>query len=34
MGVDLEVPLADRRKDHHLCDGVGVEVVHLHPIVV
>lgn len=34
MGVDLEVPLADRRKDHHLCDGVGVGVVQLHLVVV
>ena len=34
MGSNPQVPLADGNKDSRLCDGVGVEVVELHAIVV
>jgi hypothetical protein len=34
MGIDPEVPLADRRIDRRLRDGVGIEVMQLHPVVV
>jgi hypothetical protein len=34
VGLDPEEPLANRREDGHLGYGVGVEVMHLYPIVV
>ena len=34
MGSNPQVPLADGNEDGRLCDGVGVEVVELHAIVV
>ena len=34
MGGDAQVPLADGDKDGRLHDGVGVEVVELHTVVV
>jgi hypothetical protein len=34
VGLDPEVSLADHHVDCRLGYGVGVEVVHLHPIVV
>ena len=34
MGSNPQVPLADSDKDGRLRDGVGVEVVELHAIVV
>jgi hypothetical protein len=32
--VDPEVPLVDRYEDRRLSDGVRVEVMKLHPVVV
>jgi hypothetical protein len=34
MGLNCQVPLADGGEDGRLSDGVRVEVVQLHPIVV
>ena len=34
VGGNAQVPLADGDEDGCLCDGVGVEVVNLHAIVV
>jgi hypothetical protein len=34
VGVNPQKPLANRRKNGRLHDGVGVEVVKLHPVVV
>ena len=34
MGGDAQVPLADGDEDGRLRDGVGVEVVELHAVVV
>jgi hypothetical protein len=34
VGVNLQKTIANRHEDGRLCDGVGVEVVQLHPIVV
>jgi hypothetical protein len=34
MGIDPQVPLADRHKDGYLGDGDGVEFMELHTIVV
>jgi hypothetical protein len=34
MGLDPEVTLVDRHVNRRLGYGVGVEIVHLHPIVV
>ena len=34
MGSNPQIPLADSNEDGYLCDGIGVEVVELHAIVV
>ena len=34
MGSNPQVPLADGNKDSRLSDGVGIEVVELHAVVV
>jgi hypothetical protein len=34
MGLDPQEPLVDDGEDGRLSDGVGVEVVELHPVVV
>ena len=34
MGWSPQIPLAHSSENHRLRDGVGVEVVELHPIVV
>jgi hypothetical protein len=33
-GAQPQIPLADRSEDNRLGDGVGVEVVELHPVVM
>src|SRR6185369_17195462 len=34
VGLDAEVPLADGDEDRRLRDGVGAEIVQLHPVVL
>jgi hypothetical protein len=34
VGVNPQKPLANRHENSHLHDGVGVEVVKLHPVVM
>jgi hypothetical protein len=34
MGSNPQIPLVDGDEDGRLCDGIGVEIVELHTVVV